>query len=48
MARGWRRDFNFVWAGETASLVGTQVYQLAMPLTAVLTLDADATQLGLL
>ncbi|MFD8232882.1 MFS transporter [Streptomyces sp. NPDC059696] len=48
MAKGWRRDFNFVWAGETASLVGTQVYQLAMPLTAVLTLDADPAQLGLL
>ncbi|CAM5639593.1 MFS transporter [Streptomyces pilosus] len=48
MAEGWRRDFNFVWAGETASLVGTQVYQLAMPLTAVLALDADPAQLGLL
>ncbi|WP_118083084.1 MFS transporter [Streptomyces sp. CC0208] len=48
MAEGWRRDFNFVWAGETASLVGTQVYQLAMPLTAVLTLDANPAQLGLL
>jgi MFS family permease len=48
VAEGWRRDFNFVWAGETASLVGTQVYQLAMPLTAVLTLDANPAQLGLL
>nr|WP_202477173.1 MFS transporter [Streptomyces sp. SID5470] len=29
-------------------MVGTQVYQLAMPLTAVLTLDANPAQLGLL
>lgn len=48
MAKGWRRDFRFLWAGETASLVGTQVYQLAMPLTAVLTLDATPVQLGVL
>lgn len=48
MAQGWRRDFRFVWAGETASLVGTQVFQLAMPLTAVLTLDATPGQLGLI
>ncbi|MFJ8593521.1 MFS transporter [Streptomyces sp. NPDC093598] len=48
MVKGWRRDFRFVWAGETASLIGTQVYQLAMPLTAVLTLDATPGQLGLL
>ncbi|WFE41145.1 MFS transporter [Micromonospora sp. WMMD998] len=48
MAEVWRRDFRFVWAGESASLVGTQVFQLAMPLTAVLTLDATPGQLGLL
>lgn len=48
MAKGWQRDFRFVWAGETVSLVGTQVYQLAMPLTAVLTLDATPGQLGVL
>ncbi|GHH45236.1 MFS transporter [Streptomyces candidus] len=48
MAKGWRRDFRFLWAGETASLVGTQVFQLAMPLTAVLTLDASPGQLGML
>lgn len=48
MAKGWRRDFRFVWAGETASLVGTQVYQLAMPLTAVLSLNATPGQLGVL
>ncbi|MDG4795546.1 MFS transporter [Micromonospora sp. WMMD1082] len=48
MAGGWRRDFRFFWAGESASFVGTQVFQLAMPLTAVLTLDATPAQLGLL
>ncbi|MFF8594440.1 MFS transporter [Streptomyces sp. NPDC015220] len=48
MAEGWRGDFNFVWADETASLVGSQVYQLAMPLTAVLTFDATPAQFGLL
>jgi len=35
------------WSGETVSLFGTQVTMLALPLTAVLTLQATATQLGL-
>jgi MFS family permease len=48
MAEGWRRDFRFVWAGETGSLIGTEVNQLAVPLTAVLTLHATPGQLGLL
>lgn len=44
----WRRDFHFVWAGESVSLFGTQVTQLALPLTAVTTLHAGPGQLGLL
>ncbi|REF24608.1 MFS transporter [Calidifontibacter indicus] len=44
----WRRDFRFVWAAESASLLGSQVLQLALPLTAVVTLDANAKQLGFL
>ncbi|HEV3479343.1 MAG TPA: MFS transporter [Gaiellaceae bacterium] len=41
-------DFLRLWSGETISLFGTQVTVLALPLTAVLTLDASAGQLGLL
>lgn len=45
----WReRDFLKLWGGETISLFGTQVTVLALPLTAVLTLDATAGELGLL
>ncbi|HEX4790981.1 MAG TPA: MFS transporter [Actinospica sp.] len=44
----WRKDFRYVWAGESASLLGTQVLQLALPLTAITTLKATAGQLGLL
>ena len=44
----WRRPaFLLFWSGETVSLFGTQVTVLALPLTAVLTLGASATQLGL-
>ena len=44
----WRRPaFLLFWSGETVSLFGTQVTLLALPLTAVLTLGASATQLGL-
>jgi MFS family permease len=45
----WRQhDFLKLWGGETISLLGTQVTVLALPLTAVLTLDASAGELGLL
>ncbi|MFJ9517957.1 MFS transporter [Kitasatospora sp. NPDC101801] len=45
----WRnRDFLTFWSGETLSLFGTQITVLALPLTAVLTLDAQADELGLL
>jgi MFS family permease len=42
------RDFNRLWFGQAVSSVGSQVTLLAMPLTAVLYLHADAGQLGLL
>jgi MFS family permease len=42
------RDFNKLWFGQAVSSVGSQVTLLAMPLTAVLYLHADAGQVGLL
>lgn len=40
--------FRHFWAGQTISLFGDQVSLLAIPLLAVLTLHADAGQMGLL
>ncbi|WP_143765466.1 MFS transporter [Catenulispora acidiphila] len=47
-SRPWRADFRSVWAGETVSLIGSQVFQLCLPLTAVLVLKASPGQLGVL
>ncbi len=45
----WRNgDFLRLWAGETISLFGSQVTALALPLTAVVLLDATPFQMGLL
>lgn len=45
----WRnRDFLRLWAGETVSLVGSQITTLALPLAAAVTLAASPAQLGLL
>jgi MFS family permease len=41
-------DFRKLWAGETVSLFGSEVTELALPLVAVLALDAGAGQMGLL
>jgi MFS family permease len=41
-------DFLKLWAGETISLLGTQVTVLALPLVAVITLHASAGQVGVL
>lgn len=41
-------DFTKFWAGETISLFGSQVTLLALPLTAVLSLQATPEQLGLI
>ena len=42
------RDFRNFWAGQTISLFGDQVTLLALPLVAVLVLDAGAAQMGYL
>lgn len=45
----WRdADFIRLWSAQTLSLAGIQFGRLALPLTAVLTLDASAAQVGLL
>lgn len=45
----WRHpDFLKFWAGQSISACGSQVSGLAIPLTAVLVLNADAGQMGLL
>jgi hypothetical protein len=45
----WRNhDFLKLWSGETVSLVGSQVTDLALPLAAILTLRASAGQVGIL
>ncbi|MGI8914790.1 MAG: hypothetical protein ACR2JY_13590 [Chloroflexota bacterium] len=41
-------DFAAFWLGETVSLFGSQVTSLALPLTAVLALGANAIQMGAL
>lgn len=45
----WRHaDFRRLWAGQTVSLVGSQVTALALPVAAALTLHATAFEMGLL
>ncbi|MBP2404169.1 enterobactin exporter EntS [Streptomyces netropsis] len=45
----WRnRDFLTFWLGETLSLLGTQVTNLALPLTAITSFHATDEQVGLL
>jgi Sugar phosphate permease len=45
----WRHvDFLKLWAGETISLMGSQITLLALPLTAILTLHATSLQVGIL
>src|SRR4051794_28132741 len=41
-------DFLKFWSGEALSLFGSQVTNLALPLTAVLVFDASAQEVGLL
>jgi MFS family permease len=42
------RDFRNLWFGETVSLFGDQVTMIALPLVAVLVLDAGPAQMGYL
>jgi MFS family permease len=45
----WRRpEFVKLWAGQTISLFGSEISQLAIPLTAALVLNASPAQMGLL
>jgi MFS family permease len=45
----WRhREFQKWWWGQSVSLVGTQFTQLALPLTAILSLKAGPAEMGLL
>ncbi|TVL89309.1 MFS transporter [Streptomyces sp. SAJ15] len=45
----WRnRDFRRFWLGETLSLLGSQVTNLALPLTAISAFDATDEQVGVL
>src|SRR5215470_7724411 len=43
-----RRDFRFLWAGQSLSLVGDQFMLVALPLLAVTTLGASVAQAALL
>ena len=45
----WRHaNFLKLWTGQTFSLFGTSITELALPLTAILLLDATAPQMGVL
>src|SRR4051794_33105294 len=45
----WRHaEFQKLWAAQAVSLMGSQVTLLALPLTATLTLQASAAQMGVL
>ena len=44
----WQPEFLKLWAAQSISQLGDQVTLLALPLTAVLTLDASAAQMGFL
>jgi MFS family permease len=45
----WRHgDFLKLWGGETLSQIGVQITVLALPLTAIITLDASPEEVGLL
>jgi MFS family permease len=41
-------DFVKLWAGESVSLIGTQVTQFTMPLVAILSLNATVAEVGVL
>jgi MFS family permease len=48
-SRLWRQPgFTKLWAGQSVSLLGSSVTTLALPLTAIYTLHADAAQIGVI
>lgn len=44
----YRPGYLKLWAGQSVSLLGSSVTTLALPLTAILTLHADAAQIGVM
>ncbi|MBY8872646.1 MFS transporter [Micromonospora sp. PLK6-60] len=44
----WHRDFRLLWAGQTASAIGSNVTTVALPLVAVSVLDAGTLQVAVL
>ena len=44
----WRGGFGRIWGSIAVSLMGTQVSLLALPLTALVALDASPSQVALL
>lgn len=45
----WRHpDFLKLWAGQTVSVLGSQITPIALPLAAALVLDATPAQMGVL
>ncbi len=45
----WKnKRFNFLWGGTTVSLIGTQVSNLALPMVALIILNAGAMEVGIL
>jgi len=45
----WRqRDFRLLWLGETTNTVGTNISRVALPLVAVVTVQASTVQVGAL
>jgi MFS family permease len=45
---GKHRDFNLLWVGQSVSMLGSSVSSVALPITAVIFLQATAFQVGLL
>ena len=48
-AKAWaNRNFRWIWAASTASFFGSEIGEIALPLLALITLDASATQISFL